>query len=71
MKLGDMPSNQRVFICEHVMQKSEPPQFIGHDPDGDITFVCKHAHDWEVENAYVVGVGHMLDRRPGIAEVDL
>ena len=51
------------IVCKHVMEKSDVLLF-SHDDDGTMQFLC--GCEPKVENARVVGVGHVLEWHPDL-----
>ena len=64
----DLPFETKCYVCTHVLNRSRPVLYVSR-PDGDWCMLCGAEHP-EDANAYrVVGIGHVLDEDPAIAEV--
>jgi hypothetical protein len=55
------------FVCHHVFEGSRPIRLVVHE-DGDWQVLCGEQHETG-DRPRVVGLNHLLERDPGIAEV--
>ncbi|MDC0710368.1 hypothetical protein POL68_17965 [Stigmatella sp. ncwal1] len=62
-----MKRERAAFVCHHVFEGSHPILLAAHE-DGDWQFLCGAAHE-PGDGPRVVGLNHLVERDPSIAEV--
>lgn len=61
-------SDYGVYVCEHVFRHEKPVSLVIRDPDGYWQFLCGNEDDTD-RDCHLVGVGHLLDKDPSLAEM--
>jgi len=72
MNLNEQPSNVRVFICNHLFEKTRRISHVFHGEDGEISMICgmEDCKTDDAENCKIVGLGHMIDYEPDLKSLD-
>ena len=71
MRLGDLPSNFRTYICEHVFRAERAVAFVAFEEDGSLVMTCGGLHQFNGDSVKVVGIGHLLDRHHQLNSIEL
>ena len=71
MKLGELPSNFRTYICEHVLRAEREVGYVAFETDGGLIMTCGARHEFTADNVKVLGVGHLLQRHFELKNIDL
>ena len=56
------------YVCIHVFDRSRPVLYVTR-PDGDWCALCGDDHPDDANSYRVVGIGHVIDFDPKVAEV--
>lgn len=63
-----IPYETKSYVCIHVFEQSKPVLYVTR-PDGDWCALCGGDHPDEARSYRVVGLGHVIDQDPTVAEV--
>lgn len=64
----EMDYHQKAYICIHVFEKTRPVLLVSR-PEGDWCFLCGDVHEDDVSAIRIVGIGHLVEYDPTLAEV--
>lgn len=65
---SEIPYETKTYVCTHVLDRSRPVLYVTR-PDGDWCALCGDEHPDDASAYRVVGIGHVLDYDPSVAEV--
>ncbi len=69
VRLGaDLPYETKTYVCTHVFDQARPVLYATR-PEGDWCLLCGAEHPDDAAAYRVVGLGHIVDADPSLAEV--
>jgi len=58
------------IVCGHVFRAERPVKLVIHHVDGGWQFVCgEHDHPMDCNDFEPVGIDHLVDRQPDLAQL--
>lgn len=63
-----IPTGMKTYVCTHVFDGSRPVLYVTR-PEGDWCALCGDQHPDDASAYRVVGMGHVLNYDPSVAEV--
>lgn len=64
----ELPYETKLYVCIHVFDRIRPVLYVTR-PDGDWCALCGGDHPDDASSFRVVGIGHVIDYDPSVAEV--
>ena len=63
-----MNPHDKAYVCIHVFEETAPVLLVSR-PEGDWCFLCGEVHGDDAADYRVVGIGHVFDKDPTLADV--
>jgi hypothetical protein len=63
-----LPYETKSYVCIHVFDRIRPVLYVTR-PDGDWCALCGGDHPDDASSFRIVGIGHVIDYDPSVAEV--
>jgi hypothetical protein len=63
-----LPDETKSYVCIHVFDRIRPVLYVTR-PNGDWCALCGGDHPDDASSFRVVGIGHVIDYDPSVAEV--